>query len=84
MYTSVCRFTRTKKNTDRKSIECFKNRGSYSTNCRHVYSHCVTPDVIDSAFATESAQRQLKGVRPCQSIQERWQTVQMCVKLQRR
>lgn len=38
----------------------------------------MTTDLMDSAFATASAQGQLKGVRPCQSIQECWQTAQTC------
>lgn len=49
--------------------------------CRHV-GYMVPlwlTDLMDSAFATASAQGQLKGVRPCQSIQECWQTVQTCV-----
>lgn len=49
--------------------------------CRHV-GYMVPlwlTDLMDSAFATASAQGQLKGVRPCQSIQECWQTMQTCV-----
>ena len=38
---------------------------------------CITTGSVfltDSAFGTASARGQLKGVRPCQSIQECWQT----------
>lgn len=44
---------------------------------------CITTGSVfltDSAFGTASARGQLKGVRPCQSIQECWQTARnVCV-----
>lgn len=60
----------------RKSMMLKKE--NIDTVCSCVHSYTLTTDIMDSAFATASAQGQLKGVRPCQSIQEWWQTAQMC------
>lgn len=74
-----------KEKKDSKSTECKKCDGMVTAR-RHAYGHSVTADVIDSALATAPAQGQLKEVRPCQSIQECWQTnvcecVRECVRL---